>query len=184
MDFGQTPNISGIFSKVYTPEIKTDATAPTDLTLTTGAERTVLLGTKVYDDLQVSISNIKLPASSAPDSAATYAHGIGGGVAFPVIGFDVGEYLFFDVQTRHTMVINTILEHHIYYILPSAAAGDVLNLGCKYEVRRVRDDKSEYWHEIIPDFPAVTDVKKDVQFDNGEQIGTYNPSLGWRSRRN
>jgi hypothetical protein len=37
--------------QVRTPEIKTDEVTPTDLTITTGANKTALLGTVVYNDL-------------------------------------------------------------------------------------------------------------------------------------
>ena len=51
-----------------------------------------------WDDLQIAISNVKLPPSQAPDWEY-YAFGIGSGVTFPTLAFDVGEYVYFDVQT-------------------------------------------------------------------------------------
>jgi hypothetical protein len=72
----------------------------------------------VWEDLQVSISNIRIPTSNAP-TERLYAFGIGGGVTFPTLGFDVGDYLYFDVQTSHSMKLNTVLDNHIHFSLPN-----------------------------------------------------------------
>jgi len=71
-----------------------------------------------WDDLQVAISNVKLPASNAPDYEL-YAFGIGSGVEFPCLAFDVGEYIYFDIQTSHSMKLNTTLGFHIHFVLPN-----------------------------------------------------------------
>ena len=72
----------------------------------------------VWDDMQVAISSIKLPASNAP-AERLYAFGIGGGVEFPVLGFDLNEYIYFDIQTSHSMILNSVLDNHIHYSLPN-----------------------------------------------------------------
>lgn len=74
-------------------------------------------GGRVYDDLQVSLGRVRL-GSSAP-TWRTYNHGIGGGITFDVLGFAVGNEIFFDIQTRHSMKLNTILENHIHYTTPN-----------------------------------------------------------------
>ena len=80
----------------------------------------------VYDDLQVSISNIRLPVSNAP-TWRLYNHGIGGGVTFPVLGFAVDEYIYFDVQTQHSMKLNTILDNHIHFTTPTDGDAEYIN---------------------------------------------------------
>lgn len=40
-------------------------------------------------------------------------------MTFPFLGFAIGEYIYFDVQTSHAMKIDTILDHHIHYSLPN-----------------------------------------------------------------
>lgn len=75
-----------------------------------------------YEDLQVSISNIKIPAANEP-ADRLYNHGIVGGVTFPVLGFAVGEYVYFDLQTQHSMKLNTILDNHIHYMTPTDGSG-------------------------------------------------------------
>lgn len=103
--------------------IKTDEVAASDLLLSCGSAKTLELQTVVYEDLQVSISNIRLPASSAP-ADRLYNHGIGGGVTFPVLGFDPGEYIYFDIQTSHSMKLSTVLDNHIHYMTPTDGTGD------------------------------------------------------------
>lgn len=78
---------------------------------------------KVYNDLLVSIDNVKLPASNAP-TWRDYAYGIGGGVTFPTLGFALNNYIYFTIQTSHSMVLNSILENHIHYTTPSDGTGD------------------------------------------------------------
>jgi len=57
----------GTLTSLNTPTIKTDTTAPTDLTITTGAAKTLVLGTSVFDDLQFQVSYAKTnPANVAP----------------------------------------------------------------------------------------------------------------------
>ena len=47
------------FAILKTAQIKTDATAPTDLIITTGAEKTLTLATPVYDDIIVTANNLR-----------------------------------------------------------------------------------------------------------------------------
>lgn len=81
----------------------------------------------VWEDLQVSISNVRLPASNDPDYEY-YAFGIGSGVTFPVLAFALNEYMYYDIQTSHTMKLNTVLNNHIHFTLP-----DTTNVGDKFK---------------------------------------------------
>jgi hypothetical protein len=76
----------------------------------------------VWDDVQVGISNIRIPPSSAP-TERLYAAGIGSGVTFPFLGFAVNDYLYFDIQTPHSMLISSVLDSHIHYTTPSDGTG-------------------------------------------------------------
>jgi len=78
---------------------------------------------RVWDDLQVAVSNARLPASSAP-TWTTYDFGIGSGIAFNVLGFGVGEYYDFYLQTSHSMQLNTVLDNHIHWTIPTNSASD------------------------------------------------------------
>jgi len=80
------------------------------------------ISSRAYDDMQVEISLAKVPASNAP-TWTTYSFGIGGGIAFAVLGFGVGEYLDFYIQTSHSMEINSILDNHIHWTVPTNDTG-------------------------------------------------------------
>jgi hypothetical protein len=91
---------------------------PSDLNIDCGGAgatvKTIVLAKPVYEDMQVSISNIRVPASNAPTERLT-ALGIGSGVTFPVLGFATGNYMYFDIQTAHAMKLSTILDNHIHW---------------------------------------------------------------------
>ena len=80
-----------------------------------------------WEDNQASLNNLKIPSANYPEDT-TYAFGIGGGVVFPVLGFAVGEYIYFDVQTQHAMKLNTAIRQHIHFILPNTT-----NVGDKFK---------------------------------------------------
>ena len=69
------------------------------------------------DSIQVSISNIRVPASNAP-TERLYDGGTGG-VTFPFLGFAVNDYIYFDIQTSHAMKLSTVLGQHIHFSLPN-----------------------------------------------------------------
>ena len=79
-------------------------------------------GPVVWDDLQVALSSAKVPAASAP-TWRTHDFGIGGGIAFNVLGFAVGDYIDFYIQTSHSMKLNSILEDHLHGTIPTDDSG-------------------------------------------------------------
>jgi hypothetical protein len=76
----------------------------------------------VYDDLQVSISNVRVPPANSP-TERFYNHGIGGGVTFPVLGFALNQYFYFDLQTTHSAKLLSILENHFHFMTPTDGSG-------------------------------------------------------------
>jgi len=96
--------------------IKTDEVAASDLKLTCGANKTLELVNVVYEDLQVGLNNLAKGGTAPKDR--TYDHGTGG-IAFPVLGFEKNDYIWFDVQTSHSMKLNTVLDCHIHFVLPN-----------------------------------------------------------------
>lgn len=70
-----------------------------------------------YEDNQVEMGRVRLGAS-AP-TWRTYNHGVGGGIAFDVLGFAVNNYIEFNVQSYHKMKLYTILDCHLHFILPN-----------------------------------------------------------------
>jgi hypothetical protein len=103
--------------------IKTNEVVASDLDITCGTGKTLELQNVVYEDLQVNISNVRVPVANAP-TERLYDHGIGGGVTFPVLGFAVNDYFYFDLQSSHTMKLSTILENHFHYTTPTDGTGD------------------------------------------------------------
>jgi hypothetical protein len=81
-------------------------------------------GLVVYEDLQVNIGRIRL-GSSAP-AWRSYNHGTAN--SYDVLGFEVGESILFDIQTKHAMALNTPLDCHIHFILPNTT-----NVGDKFQ---------------------------------------------------
>ncbi|KFZ25696.1 MAG: hypothetical protein KQ78_02130 [Candidatus Izimaplasma bacterium HR2] len=72
----------------------------------------------MWDDIQVSLSNAKTPPSNAP-TWRYYNHGVGSGIEYPVLGFAVNDYVFFDFQSYHAMKLDSILETHFHYTTPN-----------------------------------------------------------------
>jgi hypothetical protein len=70
----------------------------------------------VFDDLQVGLNNLAKGATAPTDR--TYDHGTGG-IAYPVLGFAKNEYIWFDVQTSHSMKLSTVLNVHLHFVLPN-----------------------------------------------------------------
>jgi len=96
----------------------------TDVTI---SKNTVLSGdATTWDDILISVSNVKLPASNAP--TWTDYDGGTGGVAFPFLAFDVADIIYFDVQTSHSMKLNDLLKQHIHFTLPNTT-----NIGDKFK---------------------------------------------------
>lgn len=77
----------------------------------------------VYDDMQTNIGRVIRPGGDDP-TWRTYNLGIGGGVAYSVLGFALNDYVDFWVQTSHKMKLSTTLNFHLHYILPSDSAAD------------------------------------------------------------
>ena len=59
-------------AKILTPEVKTDTSAATDLTITTGALKTLVLATSVYDDLQFQVAYAKVTPNNLLPSWETF----------------------------------------------------------------------------------------------------------------
>jgi hypothetical protein len=115
-----TPTFVGV--NLSSGTIDSSVTTPTDLDITCGANKTIELQNVVYDDIQVSISNIRVPAANAP-TERLYNHGVGGGVTFPVLGFALNDYMYFDVQTSHSMKLNTVIDSHMHFMTPTDGSG-------------------------------------------------------------
>ena len=100
---------SGKFSvNILTPEIKTDITTPTDLTIVTGAAKTLVLSTPVYNDLYTSVVSAKTPAVGYPDWS-TFTTNTG------AYTFKVNDYADLStIEVLHDYKEGTNLEVHLH----------------------------------------------------------------------
>lgn len=76
-----------------------------------------------WDDIQVDVSLARYPAASSP-TWRTFNYGVGGGIAYPALGFAVNDYFEFFIQTSHSMELNSVIDNHIHWTIPSDNAGD------------------------------------------------------------
>jgi hypothetical protein len=100
-------------AKVLTPEIKTDTTTPTDLTVTTGADKTIALATEVWDDLRIVPSSFDFAGSGDP-SIVDYQPG-GSGTTFKVWEFQLDDHAFFTCQIPHSYKTGQDIYCHVHW---------------------------------------------------------------------
>jgi hypothetical protein len=98
--------------------IKTDGSSARDLTITTGAAKTMLLTTPVYEDLVVSMTNVKAPAANPP------LWTIYKGSELPAFIKDATNILYFSTQIPHSYKEGTNIEFHIHLAYPDSGAGN------------------------------------------------------------
>jgi len=78
---------------------------------------------KVWDDLQVSVSQARTPPSSAP-TWRTFDFNIDSGIEFPVLGFAVDDYFDLFIQTQHAQKLNSDIDFHVHFTTPTDSADD------------------------------------------------------------
>ena len=102
-------------AQVLTPEIKTDTATPTDLTITCGAAKTLVLATSVYDDLQFPVATGKVTPASGEPTWETFTTNT------KAFAFDVNDYI--DLQANeipHTWNEGTIGHLHLHFAIKTA----------------------------------------------------------------
>ena len=96
-----------------TDEIKTDTVTPTDLKITTGAAKTLLLDTVVWDDLRITPGSFGRPGVSDPVYVA-YAPG-GGALPCYLPEFAVDDFASFTIQLPHSYKQGSDISVHIHW---------------------------------------------------------------------
>lgn len=131
---------TGQFTKTLVPEVKTDTSAPADLTITTGAAKTLVLATSVYDDVQFSVNSGKVPAANAPNwetfTANTSAY-----------AFSVDDYI--DLQCNelpHGWKEGTAGHAHLHFTIKTAQSTGADRFA-KFSVWVAYADTNEAWIE-------------------------------------
>lgn len=116
----------------------TDIIAASDFILDCGENKTLVLAEPVTEDLQVQLSTAKLPPANSP-TWRTFDYGVGGGIAFSVLGFAIGDHLDFKLQTKHSVKLNIIIGNHLHWTIPSDSEGDKI----KFQLDVVAAGKNE-----------------------------------------
>ena len=80
-----------------------------------------------YDDIQGQLASARRFAGTEPTDR-NYDHGTGDGVNYACLGFDVGDAVFSTWQTPHAMKLNSDLELHFHWSVPTSAAGKKFKL--------------------------------------------------------
>jgi hypothetical protein len=117
----------------------------------------------VYDDLQTGGDRLFRPGGDDP-TWGTSTYGIGGGVAFSALGFALNDYAEYFVQTTHGMKLNTVLDAHVHYTLPSDSASDRIKFQIDVIAAPIGSDYAA---------PAGTPFSAEVVLD-GTEAGKHN----------
>jgi hypothetical protein len=100
--------------KVLVPEIKTDTATPTDLTITTGAVKTLVLATPVYKDVNMAGILLGKPASSYPGSD-TFRDLNGTDTTINTYAFAIDEYVSGGFELQHDYKEATDIVFHVHW---------------------------------------------------------------------
>lgn len=103
----------------------------------------------VWDDQQINISSVRLPASNMPTWTAYKGS--------QVLAFSPGEIIYFTAQLSHKYMEGSDIEFHIHTVLPVAGSGA--------GAENVKWNFTYSWASIDDSFPAETTVSEefDVQ---------------------
>lgn len=99
--------------QVNTTNIKSDSVTPTDLTIVTGAEKTIVLNTVVYDDLRIVPGSFDRPGLSDPSYQNWQP--AGSGTTFQILKFNQGQYAFFTCQLPHSYAVGNDISVHVHW---------------------------------------------------------------------
>jgi hypothetical protein len=156
---GVTGSVSAS-TNVLTPIIKTDTSTPTDLTITTGAAKTLVLGTGVYNDENVGALFLRT-GGTAP-GLVQWKDNDGDDTGIYTIAFADGEQGSGSIEIPHDYKEGTDLTFHIHYGLNDAPTGtDKIRFDLIYNVQR---DGTTFVDAITID---STDVSVDTQYKTG-----------------
>jgi len=123
-------------TKFLGPEVKTDTTTPTDLTITTGAAKTLLLATPVYKDINIAGYLLAKPASSAP-GVDTFRSTGGTDTTIETLAFAVDEKVHGGFEFQHDYKEGTDLVFHVHWQGIAAPSGtDNVQWSLNYIVTR------------------------------------------------
>jgi len=103
----------GTFGSVHTPEIKTDTSIPTDLSIVTGADKTLVLDTVVYEDIRITSGSLDRPGVTDPTFQDWQPDG--SGTTFSVLKFNQNQYGTFTCQLPHAYKEGSSITAHVHW---------------------------------------------------------------------
>jgi hypothetical protein len=138
-------------TKVATSTVKTDTSTPTDLSIITGAAKTLALDTPVYDDANVGALTLRT-GGTAP-GIVQIVDNDGDNTGLYTAGFDVNEEGSGVIEVPHSYKEGTDLIFHIHWGANDAPAGGTDNVKWQltYSVSRAG--------ATFPDSTAATAVE-------------------------
>jgi len=113
------------------------------------------LGSFGYEDIRVSIAQLRIPPSQAP-TWRTWDYGIVSGVLFPILGFDLNELVYVFIQTAHAMELQSALDYHIHWSIPSNSTGDRI----RFQVDAIAAGIDGTW-AVVPGSPFTAEYILD-----------------------
>jgi hypothetical protein len=141
--------------------IKTDTTTPTDFRLITGAAKTLVLDTVIYEDLQFPIASGKVPAANYPTWETFTPNTMG-------YAFSVDDYI--DLQggeLPHCWKQGTNGDVHLHFTIKTAQTTGA-NRYAKFSVWVAYADSDEVWVE-----QSVMSAEKTIPTASGALTNFY-----------
>ena len=112
---------NAFIDQVNTPEVKTDVTSATDLTITTGAAKTLVLGTGVYND--ANVGSLVLVTNGTLPGVVEIINSSGVGTGIYSRGFAIGEQGSGSIEIPHDYKEGTNLVFHVHWVGQDAPTG-------------------------------------------------------------
>ncbi len=113
------------FPIVATTQVKSNSDAASDITLVTGADKTLVFDTVTWDDSMVSPTSFRSGGTALTFdllTASIYTH-----------RFDVNDEIHIAVQFPHSIKVNTIISPHIHIINKNAIGASNYNVAFDFK---------------------------------------------------
>lgn len=145
--------------KILTPEIKTDTTTATDLTVITGTEKTLVLATPVYND--ANVGGLALRAGATTPPITQWVDNAGNNTGVYGLGFAVNDEANGSIEIPHDYKEGTDLVFHLHWGANNAPSGtDYVKWQLTYFITGPEDTTP------APPTPLVKETAYDTQYEH------------------
>jgi hypothetical protein len=143
-------NIIGTLNLSADATIKTDSVSARDLVIVTGAQKTIILDTPVFEDLRVPVTSTTKSGSKDPHFSVFKTNGLGSQGVFSY-WFDASaeEELYFTVQIPHSYKLNTTIVPHVHWTPSIIADGTPANQVVRWGLEYTWADKGQTFGNTI-----------------------------------